>query len=1050
MRRPTRRRSATRDARAALSPRAASDHAARRRAPTRHERFPDPSPAGTADEPLARARRRRRVRRAATSAPRRTIRRRCSRRSAIRSRAALIDAIVPAAIRRAAPLALPGAVTEAEALARLRAIAGAEPGAEVVHRPGLLRHAHARRHPAQHPREPGVVHGVHALPAGDLAGPARGAGQLPDDGLRPDRHGDRQRVDARRGDGRRRGDDALPARRARARAAAFFVADDVFPQTLDVVRTRAEPLGIEVVVGPGGGRGDGGRLRRAAAVPGRERRRPRLPRAGRGGARAAAGSSSSRPTCLRSTLLAPPGEWGADVVVGSTQRFGVPMGYGGPHAGYLATRDEFKRSMPGRLVGVTVDAQRRPGLPARAADARAAHPPREGDVEHLHGAGAAGRDRGHVRRLPRRPRASRGSRAACTAWPAILKAGLERRGLRRAHDAAFFDTLVVATGAATRGDPRRAASRAGSISAGSTTRTLGLSLDETTTRADVEAIWQAFGGGRGARSPSPTSTPRRRRRAAARRCARTSAFLTHPTFNRYHSETEMLRYLRRLADRDIALDRAMIPLGSCTMKLNATSEMIPVTWPEFGALHPFAPAEQAAGYHELVADLERMLCAVTGYAAVSLQPNAGSQGEYAGPAGHPRVPREPRRRPPQRLPHPGLRARHQSRLGADGRACEVVVVACDARRQRRPRGPRGQGARAQREPGRDHGHVPVDARRVRGRHPACLRDRPRARRPGVRRRREPQRAGRASPRPATSAPTSRTSTCTRRSASRTAAAARAWARSASARTSRRSCRATATCRARGAGTRSAPSSAAPYGSASILPISWMYIAMMGGGGPDRGDARARSSPRTTSRSASPGHYPVLYSGPGRSGRARVHPRPAAAEGDRATRGRRRRQAADGLRLPRADDELPGGGHADGRADGERVEGRARPLRRRDDRDPRRDPRDRGGGAPTAPTTAEARAAHGGGGRAPTSGSTRTAASWRRSRTRRCAGTSTGRRSPASTMSTATGTCSAAASRSPSTRSTPRPPCARSPPRPERARVVPGARGRIGRPPASGC
>jgi glycine dehydrogenase len=209
---------------------------------------------------------------------------------------------------------------------------------------------------------------------------------------------------------------------------------------------------------------------------------------------------------------------------------------------------------------------------------------------------------------------------------AILKAGLERLG-HTVPTAHFFDTIVVATGDATlriadRGVAQRMNFR--HVDA----RTLGVSLDETTTRADVEAIWQAFGGNvaSGALKELFASTPE----ALPVALRRGSKFLTHPTFERYHSETEMLRYLRRLADRDIALDRAMIPLGSCTMKLNATSEMIPVTWPEFGDLHPFAPADQAAGYHELVADLERMLCAATGYAAVSLQPNAGSQGEYAG------------------------------------------------------------------------------------------------------------------------------------------------------------------------------------------------------------------------------------------------------------------------------------------------------------------------------------------------------------------------------------------------------------------------------------
>jgi glycine dehydrogenase len=328
---------------------------------------------------------------------------------------------------------------------------------------------------------------------------------------------------------------------------------------------------------------------------------------------------------LALTLLVPPGEWGADAVVGTSQRFGVPMGYGGPHAGYLATRDEFKRSMPGRLVGVTVDADGNAAY-RLALQTREQHIRREKATSNIctaqvllaviagmyavyHGPEGLTRIARRVHRLT-----------------AILKAGLEQHGFK-VPTAAFFDTLTVVAGDATVHVLARAAELGYNLRR-IDAHTLGIALDETTTRADVEQIWRAFGSE--GEAPSVAALDATVADAIPASLARRSAFLAHPVFHRYHSETEMLRYLRKLADRDQALDRAMIPLGSCTMKLTATSEMIPVTWPEFGALHPFAPADQAAGYHRMIRELEQMLCAATGYDAVSLQPNAGSQGEYAG------------------------------------------------------------------------------------------------------------------------------------------------------------------------------------------------------------------------------------------------------------------------------------------------------------------------------------------------------------------------------------------------------------------------------------
>ncbi|HET7098492.1 MAG TPA: aminomethyl-transferring glycine dehydrogenase [Casimicrobiaceae bacterium] len=539
------------------------------------------------------------------------------------SRKALMDAIVPAAIRSRAPLALPPAISEADALARLAQLAAKNKvmksfigqGYYGTHTPGVILR-NVLENPAWYtaytPYQPEISQGrLEALVnfqtmVCDLAGMAIANASMLDEATAA--------AEAM----------TLTQRVAHSKSQRFFVAADVFPQTIDVVRTRAEPLDIEVVIGPAARAAEGEYFGVLLQYPGADGG-IRDYRALVAAVHANGGHVVVAADLLALTLLTPPGEWGADVVVGSAQRFGVPMGYGGPHAGYLATKDEFKRTMPGRLVGVTIDAN---GAAAYrlALQTREQHIRREKATSNIctaqvllaviaamyavyHGPAGLVTIARRVHRLT-----------------AILKAGLVRTGLDVTTDR-FFDTLTVASGEATRSIVERGLAGAMNFRT-IDSQTLGVSLDETTTRADVEAIWTAFGG-----------TLDERARAALfegtadalpAELSRTSTFLTHPTFNRYHSETEMLRYLRRLADRDIALDRAMIPLGSCTMKLNATSEMIPVTWPEFGQLHPFAPNEQARGYAELVAELERMLCAATGYAAVSLQPNAGSQGEYAG------------------------------------------------------------------------------------------------------------------------------------------------------------------------------------------------------------------------------------------------------------------------------------------------------------------------------------------------------------------------------------------------------------------------------------
>jgi glycine dehydrogenase len=405
----------------------------------------------------------------------------------------------------------------------------------------------------------------------------------------------------------------------------FYVADDVLPQTLEVIRTRAEPIGVEV------------RTIAAAAIESLDETcfgvllqypgvngEVRDYRVACEKLHAAGAMIVVAADLLALTMLTPPGEWGADVVVGNSQRFGVPLGFGGPHAGYLATRDEFKRSMAGRLVGVTVDAQGNSAL-RLALQTREQHIRREKATSNIctaqvllavmAGMYAVYHGPQGLTRIARRVHRMTG----------ILAAGLKQMGYQLANDT-FFDTLTIAT-------DRAAQLHAAAHEAGVNLRRVddghvGLSLDETTTREDIALLFSVFANGQA--TPDVEALDKDALDAFPQALVRTSAFLSHPTFNRYHAEHEMLRYLRSLADKDLALDRTMIPLGSCTMKLNSTSEMIPVTWPEFSNIHPFAPDEQTVGYREMISQLEEMLCAVTGYAAISLQPNAGSQGEYAG------------------------------------------------------------------------------------------------------------------------------------------------------------------------------------------------------------------------------------------------------------------------------------------------------------------------------------------------------------------------------------------------------------------------------------
>lgn len=406
---------------------------------------------------------------------------------------------------------------------------------------------------------------------------------------------------------------------------AFFASRHCHPQTLDVLRTRAEPLGIEVVVGDEREISDvsayfGALLQYPATDGDIHDHRDLVERLHGANALVAVAAD-----LLALTLLTPPGEFGADVALGSAQRFGVPLGFGGPHAAYFATRDAFKRDMPGRLVGVSIDRHGKPAL-RLAMQTREQHIRREKATSNICTAQVLLANIASMYAVYHGPQGLTRIAKRVHQLTAILAEGLAQLGhsVEQQH---FFDTLTLATGARTAELHAKARARGINLREIDAQR-LGLSLDETTTQAHVEELWALFSDSQAMPAFDALAGTAASRLPAA--LLRQSPILSHPVFNRYHSETELMRYMRKLADKDLALDRSMIPLGSCTMKLNAASEMIPITWAEFGNLHPFAPVEQSQGYQQLTQELEAMLCAATGYDAVSLQPNAGSQGEYAG------------------------------------------------------------------------------------------------------------------------------------------------------------------------------------------------------------------------------------------------------------------------------------------------------------------------------------------------------------------------------------------------------------------------------------
>ncbi|MGR2884001.1 aminomethyl-transferring glycine dehydrogenase [Vibrio vulnificus] len=416
----------------------------------------------------------------------------------------------------------------------------------------------------------------------------------------------------------------LCQRAGKSKSKVFFVADDAHPQTIEVIKTRAKYFGFDVVIGNVDSLPQTeafGALLQYPSTTGEVRDLTDVI------AQAQANKTlvSVATDLLASALVKPAGEMGADVVIGSAQRFGVPMGYGGPHAAFMATREQHKRTMPGRVIGVSIDAKGNQAL-RMAMQTREQHIRREKATSNICTAQALLANMASFFAVYHGEEGIRTIARRTHHMTAILAAGLTKSGYELAHNA-FFDTIIINTGDKTQALYAKA--QAADINLRLLDGQIGISFDETTTVADIDALFAIFDVKESVNALS-TDIAGNEFAAIPEACRRTSRFLTHPVFNTHHSETQMMRYLKQLENKDFSLTHGMIPLGSCTMKLNAAAEMIPVTWPEFGALHPFAPIEQAAGYTALAEDLKAKLCEITGYDAFSLQPNSGASGEYAG------------------------------------------------------------------------------------------------------------------------------------------------------------------------------------------------------------------------------------------------------------------------------------------------------------------------------------------------------------------------------------------------------------------------------------
>ncbi len=538
------------------------------------------------------------------------------------SLAAFVDAAVPKGIRYRRPLQLPRGLNEHEALARLRTMAEQNVVARSfigmgyydTHTPPIIQRNILENpgwYTAYTPYQAEIAQGrLEALltfqtMVSDLTALPIANASLLDEGTAA--------AEAM----------AMSHALASTERLKFLVASDCHPQTIDVVRTRADARGFQIAVGnPADFVFDDSVFGVLLQYPGTDGGvhdyRALCDQAHSAGALVVAATD-----LLALTLLTPPGEWGADVAVGNSQRFGVPLGFGGPHAAFFATREEYKRVIPGRIIGVSRDSAGRPAL-RMALQTREQHIRREKATSNvctaqvllavIAGMYAVWHGPDGLRRIASRVRALTGR----------LARALESAGVAVGH-ATYFDTLRLELGEAAAREALVRAEKQGINLRRLDAGTVTVSLDEVSTEADVRLLASVLAGEKGEVALGEVDTP-----PYGSPAARTSPYLLHPVFNRYHSETEMLRYMRALESRDFSLVHGMITLGSCTMKLNATAEMYPVTWPEFGKLHPFAPAEQTAGYRRMFDELERALREITGFAAISLQPNAGSQGEYSG------------------------------------------------------------------------------------------------------------------------------------------------------------------------------------------------------------------------------------------------------------------------------------------------------------------------------------------------------------------------------------------------------------------------------------